>query len=404
MVKANDPSLHSWIEIAATSHFPIQNLPFGIFQTEDRDPRVGVAIGECILDLCVVAQHNMFELIDLDPNVFHRSSLNDFISLGRPVWRAVRNRVSELLRTSNEEICGNSDLIRECLIKQSDAQLLLPIPIADGILESSTGFHSGSKTLWQNEHISQHLRNSESATLPSPPTFTGDGIKLQHPEMEISSPHIQVPPSAPCQQLDFEVSIGLIINKAESAPEAITAEADASVFGFVVVNKWLVKDASAGAGSTTAMAVSPWVVTLDALEPFKVKAPEQTQKPLLEDVGSYYYDLKLEVQLQSENELENSLCSIPYKYTSSNLYKSLTSQSSIGSHLPGSRLIPSSENAYTALPALPPPSASPTMATERNQMLHTKEADTVVVRCYGERNGISIGFGEVRTRVLQKIV
>ena len=159
MIKANDPGLHSWIEIAPNSDFPIQNLPFGIFQTATKDPRIGVAIGDYILDLYAVAQHNLFELLDIDPAVFHRPYLNDFISLGKSQWRAVRNRVSELLRNDNEEISCNSRLMHECLVKMSQAQMLMPVKVSN-----YTDFYS---SIEHATNVGSMFRDPKNALLPN---------------------------------------------------------------------------------------------------------------------------------------------------------------------------------------------------------------------------------------------
>jgi len=129
MANPNDSSLRSWIDIAPNSDFPIQNLPFGVFVSEDRGSRLGVAIGEYVLDLYAVAQFGFFEDLELGPKmpkIFRRRSLNQFIALGRPAWRAVRQRVSELLRHDSEALRSDA-VMRECLVRQSEVQMLRPV-------------------------------------------------------------------------------------------------------------------------------------------------------------------------------------------------------------------------------------------------------------------------------------
>ncbi|MDX5437304.1 MAG: fumarylacetoacetase, partial [Pontibacter sp.] len=347
MIKANDPSLHSWIEIAPNSDFPIQNLPFGIFRTPTRDPRVGVAIGEYILDLCVVAQHNLFELIDIDPTVFHRPYLNDFIALGKPIWRAVRNRVSQLLRNDNEEISGSSDLIRECLVLQSDAEMLMPVKV-----QNYTDFYS---SIEHATNVGTMFRDPKNALLPNwkhiPIGYHGrassivvSGTPLHRPNGQTKAPDADAPTFGPSRLLDFELEVAFITGKETKLGESINPdEASDYIFGLVLFNDWSARDIQTWEyvplgpflAKSFGSSVSPWVVTLDALEPFKVKGPEQDPEPLpyLKFHGNHNYDINLEVLIKPEGGKENSICRSNYKYMYWNMNQQLAHQSSNGCNI-----------------------------------------------------------------------
>lgn len=420
MIKANDPALHSWIEIAADSEFPIQNLPFGIFSTPDRDPRVGVAIGEYILDLCVLGRRDFFVLIDLDPNVFHRPVLNDFIALGKPIWRAVRNRVSELLRNDNDEISGSSNLIRECLVKQSEAEMHLPVKVCN-----YTDFYS---SLEHATNVGAMFRGPENALHPNwkhlPVGYHGrassiviSGTPIYRPKGQIIAPDAATPVFGPTNQLDFELEVAFITGKETVLGQSITPnEADDYIFGLVLFNDWSARDVQAWEyvplgpflAKSFASSVSPWVVTLDALEPFRVKGPEQDPKPMpyLEYTGNRNYDLQLEVLLQTGNGPEYSISRSNFKYMYWNMNQQLAHQSSSGCNIQVGDLYASgtisgsAKDSYGSMLELTWRGTQPLLLPDGTERQFINDYDTVIMRGYGEHNGIRIGFGEVRGTVL----
>ncbi|AKD01924.1 fumarylacetoacetase [Pontibacter korlensis] len=420
MIRANDPSLHSWIEIDANSDFPIQNLPFGIFRTANRDPRVGVAIGDYILDLCELGRRDFFELIDLDPNVFHRPYLNDFIALGKPIWRAVRNRVSQLLRNDNDEISGNSNLIRALLVKQREAEMLLPVKVGN-----YTDFYSSME---HATNVGTMFRDPKNALLPNwkhiPIGYHGrassivvSGTDIHRPKGQTKAPDAETPTFGPTKLLDFELEVAFITGRETQLGQSITPnEADDYIFGLVLFNDWSARDIQTWEyvplgpflAKSFASSVSPWVVTLDALEPFKVKGPEQNPKPLpyLEFTGNHNYDINLEVLLQPEGGAENSICRSNYKFMYWNMNQQLAHQSSNGCNIQVGDMYASGtisgaeKDAYGSMLELTWRGTSPLQLSDGTERKFINDRDTVIMRGYGMKNGIRIGFGEVRTKVL----
>ncbi|MEJ8757347.1 fumarylacetoacetase [Pontibacter sp. H259] len=423
MLKANDPTLHSWIEIAPNSDFPIQNLPFGIFETDNRDPRVGVAIGEYVLDLLEVARLNFFELIDIDPNVFHRPHLNDFIALGKPTWRAVRNRVSALLRNDNDEISGNSRLIDQCLVKQSQVRMLMPVKVGN-----YTDFYS---SIEHATNVGTMFRDPKNALLPNwkhiPIGYHGrassiviSGTDIRRPNGQTKAPDAELPTFGPSRLLDFELEVAFITGKETKLGESITPdEANDYIFGLVLFNDWSARDIQTWEyvplgpflAKSFASSISPWVVTLDALEPFKVKGPVQDPKPLpyLEFTGNHNYDINLEVLIKPENGKENSICRSNYKYMYWNMNQQLAHQSSNGCNLQvgdmyASGTISGSEkDSYGSMLELTWRGTQPIKLADGTERKFINDYDTVIMRGYSERNGIRIGFGEVKGKVLPAI-
>ncbi|HEY4651369.1 MAG TPA: fumarylacetoacetase [Pontibacter sp.] len=420
MLKANDPALHSWIEIAPDSDFPIQNLPFGIFETDNRDPRVGVAIGDYVLDLCAVARLNFFELIDIDPNVFHRPYLNDFIALGKPTWRAVRNRVSALLRNDNDEISGSSDLIDRCLVKQSDVRMLLPVKVGN-----YTDFYS---SIEHATNVGTMFRDPKNALLPNwkhiPIGYHGrassivvSGTDVRRPNGQTKAPDADAPTFGPSRLLDFELEVAFITGKETRLGESITPnEASDYIFGLVLFNDWSARDMQTWEyvplgpflAKSFASSISPWVVTLDALEPFRVKGPVQDPKPLpyLEFSGNRNYDINLEVLIQPEGGAETSICRSNYKYMYWNMHQQLAHQSSngcniqIGDMYASGTISGSDKGSYGSMLELTWRGTQPITLADGTQRKFINDNDTVIMRGYGERNGIRIGFGEVKGKVL----
>jgi len=423
MLKANDPALHSWIEIAPNSDFPIQNLPFGIFETDNRDPRVGVAIGDYVLDLLEVARLNFFELIDIDPNVFHRPYLNDFIALGKPTWRAVRNRVSALLRNDNDEISGNSRLIDQCLVKQSDVRMLMPVKVGN-----YTDFYS---SIEHATNVGTMFRDPKNALLPNwkhiPIGYHGrassivvSGTDVRRPNGQTKAPDADVPTFGPSRLLDFELEVAFITGKETKLGESITPnEADNYIFGLVLFNDWSARDIQTWEyvplgpflAKSFASSISPWVVTLDALEPFKVKGPVQDPKPLpyLEFSGNHNYDIYLEVLIQPEGAAETSICHSNFKYMYWNMNQQLAHQSSngcniqVGDMYASGTISGSDKGSYGSMLELTWRGTHPLKLSDGTERKFINDYDTVIMRGYGERNGIRIGFGEVKGKVLPAI-
>jgi len=423
MLKANDPALHSWIEISPNSDFPIQNLPFGIFETDDRDPRVGVAIGDYVLDLCAVGRLNFFELIDIDPNVFHRPYLNDFIALGKPIWRAVRNRVSALLRNDNDEISGSSDMIERCLVKQSNVRMLMPVKVGN-----YTDFYS---SIEHATNVGTMFRDPKNALLPNwkhiPIGYHGrassivvSGTEIRRPNGQTKAPDADVPTFGPSRLLDFELEVAFITGKETRLGESITPnEADNYIFGLVLFNDWSARDMQTWEyvplgpflAKSFASSISPWVVTLDALEPFKVKGPAQDPKPLpyLEFSGNHNYDINLEVLIQPEGAAETSICHSNFKYMYWNMNQQLAHQSSngcniqVGDMYASGTISGSDKGSYGSMLELTWRGTQPITLSDGTERKFINDYDTVIMRGYGERNGIRIGFGEVKGKVLPAI-
>jgi fumarylacetoacetase len=298
------------------SDFPIQNLPYGVFRRPGEAPRVGVAVGEKVLDLALLGEAGLFaEVAGLPEGVFARDSLNPFLELGRPVWRAVRGRVSGLLEEGNGELRDRAELVDRALVPVGEVELLLPVRVGDYVdfyssIEHATNlgrmFRPGGEPLmpnWRHLPVGYHGRSGSIVVSGTP----------------VRRPHGQLPPArsggtptwGPTRQLDVELEVGFLTGPGNPLGTRVPASGVREhVFGLVLVNDWSARDVQRWEyqplgpflGKSFATSISPWVVTLDALEPYREAGPGQDPPvlPYLEVDEPWAFDVELEVRLSSD--------------------------------------------------------------------------------------------------------
>jgi fumarylacetoacetase len=324
----NDPSLRSFIEVDLSSDFPIQNLPYAVFSTADGlAPRVGVAIGDAVLDLWELEQDGRLDVGDL--GVFAEPSLNRFMSLGPKVWSRTRARISELLRHDNPELRDNDSLRSRALVPMKSAKLLLPIAVA-----GYTDFYSSKE---HATNVGVMFRGKDNALQPNwlhmPIGYNGrastvvvSGTPVRRPRGQLKPPGADAPSFGACKRLDFELEMGVVVGQASAMGEMLTeAQAEAMIFGFVLLNDWSARDIQQweyvplGPFQAKAFATSigPWIVTREALQPFRLHGPEQQPAPLpyLQQRDAHNYDMQLDVGLRAPGmAAPASICATNFKY------------------------------------------------------------------------------------------
>jgi fumarylacetoacetase len=426
---ANDPSLHSWIDIRPTDDFPIQNLPFGVMEVPEWGPRLAVAIGGYALDLYECAQLGYFDSIAEDvpalgaalPKVFRRRSLNAFLRLGPAAWRAVRERVSELLRHDNPTLRDNELAMRTCLLRQRDVTMLRPVKPTNYVdfyssLEHATNvgamFRPDNPLLpnWRHLPIAYHGRAN---------SIVASGTPVRRPQGQYRPAGQEAPVFGPTQQLDFELETAFIVGRATQQGHTVPlAEAESHIFGVVLFNDWSARDIQSWEyqplgpflGKNFASSVSPWVVTLDALEPFRVAGPEQEPQPLpyLRGDGDQHFDIQLEVLLKPAGSpvapLVISHTSMKYLYWS--MAQQLTHHASNGCPLAAGDIYASgtisgpTPGSLGSLLEMTQRGTQPLNLPGDLQMGFLRDGDTITLRGYAEKNGIRIGLGEVSGTIL----
>jgi fumarylacetoacetase len=328
MSNPNDPALRSFIPVDPASDFPIQNLPYGVFSTAALPtPRVGVAIGDFVLDLWELEQDCRLNVGPL--GVFSASSLNPFMALGPKVWARTRARISELLRHDNDELRDNENLRRLALVPMADARLHLPITVA-----GYTDFYASRE---HATNVGVMFRGKDNALQPNwlhmPIGYNGrastvvvSGTKVRRPRGQLKPPNAEHPSFGPSRRLDFELEMGAVIGQASPMGEMLTeAQSSEMIFGFVLLNDWSARDIQQWEyvplgpfqGKAFATSISPWVVTSAALEPFRRQGPPQVPQPLpyLQQSRPNNYDLELEAGLRTASMKEpKRVCRTNFKY------------------------------------------------------------------------------------------
>jgi fumarylacetoacetase len=420
MLPTNDPSLRSWINVSPASDFPIQNLPFGIFKTETRSPRVGVAIGDQMLDLPALAYLGFFDALEIDRAVFEMTTLNAFIALGQPTWRAVRERISHLLRADNPELQNQTALHAQCLVSQAEAEMLLPVTIGD-----YTDFYS---SIDHATNMGKMLRDPANALLPNwkhiPVGYHGrassiviSGTPIHRPKGQTKAPDAEVPSFGPTKLMDFELETAFIIGKSTALGESVTtAAAGDHIFGMVLFNDWSARDIqgweyvplgpflSKNFGST----ISPWIVTMDALEPFRVKGYVQEPKvlPYLEYSGDKNIDITLDVFIKPENSDETRICRSNYKYMYWTMEQQLTHHTvngcniNIGDMMASGTISGPDEGSFGSMMEITWRGTKPVKMADGTERKFINDGDTLIIRGFAERDGVRIGFGECSGKVL----
>ncbi|WP_166653638.1 fumarylacetoacetase [Paraburkholderia flava] len=314
-----DPSRRSWLDTAndPSCDFPIQNLPFGIFSdSRDAIPRVGVAIGDRIVDLSVLEQAGLLTLGgDASRGLaaaLRDDALNAFISLGREAWRSVRVQLGNLLDQHTATLRDDAALRERALINAADATLHLPVRIS-----GYTDFYSSKE---HATNVGSMFRDPKNALLPNwsemPIGYNGrassvvaSGTPVRRPNGQLKLPDAERPVFGACRKLDIELETGFIIGSGSALGEPIACEdAESHIFGMVLLNDWSARDIQQWEyvplgpfnSKTFATTISPWIVTLDALEPFRVAQPVQEPQPLayLRHDGAHAFDIELEVRLR----------------------------------------------------------------------------------------------------------
>ena len=415
MPHPNDPSLRSFIPVAPTSDFPIQNLPYGIFSAKDGlAPRVGVAIGDYVLDLWQLAQDCRFDVVE--PGVFAASQLNPFMALGPKVWSSTRARISQLLRHDEPELRDNEELRKRALVPMADIKLHMPFAVA-----GYTDFYSSKE---HATNVGVMFRGKDNALQPNwlhmPIGYNGrastvvvSGTGIKRPRGQLKPPTAEVPGFGPCKRLDFELEMGVVVGQASAMGEMLTEQqAEDMIFGFVILNDWSARDIQqweyVPLGPFQAKAfgtsISPWVVTREALEPFRLHGPTQDPKPLpyLQQTQPNNYDMALEVGLRAAplNEAA-TICRTNFRYMYWSSVQQLVHHASSGcamnvGDLLGSGTISGPEKDQRgSLLEISWNGTEPIELAPGVKRSFLEDGDSLVMRGWCQGDGYRVGFGEV---------
>jgi fumarylacetoacetase len=401
------------IDIPENSDFSIHNIPFGIFSTQDRSPRIGVAIGEHILDLAAVAELDVF---DFNTALLEKDTLNDFISLGKEITTRVRKNIQHWLKDDNSVLAGKPELF----VKQSEAQMHMPVAVGD-----YTDFYS---SLEHATNVGKMFRDPENALLPNwkhiPVGYHGrassiivSGQPIHRPKGQTMPNGADSPVFGPTKRLDFELEMGFICGKETNLGESVsTANAEDYIFGLVLFNDWSARDIQKWEyvplgpflAKNFASSISPWVVTLEALEPFKLAGPKQEPEvlPYLTYEGEKNYDIHLEVGITPEEGEETTVCQSNFKHMYWNMAQQLAHHTvngcniNIGDMMASGTISGKQENSFGSMLELSWGGTQPIQLKDGSERKFIEDGDIVTMRGYAQNGDIRVGFGEVSAKVL----
>ncbi|MEZ4886434.1 MAG: fumarylacetoacetase [Chitinophagales bacterium] len=410
----------SWIEVAPNSDFSIHNLPYGIFEVKGRGPRAGVAIGDSILDLYAVARLGLLDDLNIPSSVFQQSVLNDFIALGKAYWTSLRARLTELLSADNQELRPHTDSV---LVDRHSAKMHLPVNVGD-----YTDFYSSKE---HATNVGIMFRGADNALMPNwkhlPVGYHGrassiivSGTPVRRPKGQTKAADAETPTFGPSRLLDFELETAFIVGKNTALGESIPiAEAEDAIFGVVLFNDWSARDIQGWEyvplgpflGKSFASSISPWIVTIEALAPFRIENYPQDLPvlPYLQSPANKRFDVNLEVAIKPKNSEEKVVCRSNFKYMYWNMPQQLAHHTVNGCNMKvgdmcGSGTISgTTPDSFGSMLELTWRGANPMEMPDGSTRKFINDYDTVIMRGFAEKDGVRVGFGEVSGEVLPAV-
>jgi fumarylacetoacetase len=419
-IPANDPTLRSWIDVPAGSDFPIQNIPFGIAGTGERSARPFTRIGDTAIDLSVLADAGLLNGIDIDLACFKAPVLNPLLRHGRQGTRRLRQRLSDLLSAVNPELRDNSALRAKALLPVASITMHLPVNIGD-----YTDFYSSRQHAY---NVGCMFRDPANALLPNwlhmPVGYHGrassivvSGTPIRRPMGQYKPSPDAAPEFGPSRQLDLELEVAFITYEGNALGDRIpTAEAEDRIFGLVLFNDWSARDIQAWEyvplgpflGKNFGSSMSAWVVTLDALEPFRIASPKQEPEvlPYLKGAPDMHFDIALEVALQPKGTAETVISRSNFKHMYWSMAQQLAHHTVNGCNVRAGDVMASgtisgdTPDSYGSMLELAWKGTKPVKLNDGSERKFLQDGDTLIIRGHCEKSGVRIGFGEVSGEIL----
>lgn len=423
-ITANDPNRKSWLPVPENSDFPIQNIPFGVFITKDDVITIGSRIGDFAIDLGALQQLGYFEGIELTDDMFMQDTLNDFISDGKKTWRLVRNRIAEIFDVENPKLRDNAAHKEVVVCPVDEVEMQLPVLIGD-----YTDFYSSKE---HATNVGMMFRDPANALLPNwlqipvgyhgrSSTIVPSGIPVHRPMGQILPNGESTPVFGPSRSIDFELEMAFITTDANIMGENIPVhEAEDYIFGMVLLNDWSARDIQKWEyvplgpflAKNFASSISPWIVTMDALEPFRTKGPKQDPNPLpyLQQKGKHAYDIHLEVSIAPENVAPTVVSQSNFKYMYWSMSQQLAHHTSNGCRVNSGDMMGSgtisgpTPDSYGSMLELTWNGKNPIKMQDGTERKFINDNDTVIMKGYCKNNEVRIGFGEVSSKLLPPFV
>ncbi|MBN1338526.1 MAG: fumarylacetoacetase [Bacteroidales bacterium] len=414
----------SWLEIPANSEFSMLNIPFGVIRNKFGKVRCATRIGDFAIDLNALADYSYFDDLDLsDITVFKQESLNAFIDLGRPAWKSVRKRIIEIFSPGSEMLRHEPEEKDDVLHHISEVKELMPVFIRD-----YTDFYS---SMQHAVNVGKMFRDPDKALLPNwkhiPVGYHGrassifvSGTRVHRPKGQILPAGSDTPLFGPTQSMDFELEMAFISAHANKPGEPIPVEkAEDHIFGLVLFNdlsardiqKWEYVPLGPFQGKSFASVISPWVVTLEALEPFRIDGPVQDPEvlPYLGCKGKRSFDIELEVFLRQDNGQETRVCQSNMKHLYWNMAQQLAHQTANGCNISTGDLYASGTisgpeaSSFGSMLELSWNGTKPIRLQDGTERKYIRDYDTIVMKGFNSVKGQRIGFGECSVEILPSV-
>lgn len=418
---ANDPTRKTWLNIPENTDFPIQNIPFGVFLTRDDIITIGTRIGDFAIDLGAMHQLGYFKGIGLTDDIFLQDCLNDFISDGKKTWRLVRSRISDIFLQTSPGLRDDPEHRKQILFTMDEIEMQLPVNVGD-----YTDFYASKE---HATNVGTLFRDPENALLPNwtriPIGYHGRSSSIIPSGTPVRRPIGQSKPTSedgtpnfgPSKLLDFELEMAFITTDTNDLGKRISIdEAEDYIFGLVLFNDWSARDIQGWEyvplgpflGKSFASTISPWIVTLDALEPFRTEGPTQEPTPLpyLNHGSLKNFDINLQVGIQPEDDEETVVANSNFKYMYWSMAQQLTHHTLNGCNVRSGDMMGSgtisgpTKDSYGSMLELSWRGQNPVPLKNGKERKFINDHDTVIMRAYAEKNGLRIGFGECNGKVL----
>ncbi len=415
--------MKSWIEIPANSDFPLENLPYGIAEVVPGKINAVSRIGDYAVDLEKLEWFHVFDDLEFDfEGVFSQTTLNDFIELGREAHLAVRQRLQKVF---SADFAEDEDLLVSIqafgLHHIENITMLMPVKVTD-----YTDFYS---SIEHATNVGKMFRDPANALLPNwrhlPVGYHGrassiviSGTNIHRPKGQTLPQGADNPVFGPSQMLDFELELAFVVARSTELGDSVTAaEAEDYIFGFLLFNDLSARDIQSWEyvplgpflSKNFGSVVSPWIVTLDALDPFRVKGPEQDPEvlPYLKTEGLRNFNINLEVIIKPENAEENLVCRSNFRFMYWNICQQLAHHTvngcniNIGDLYASGTISGSEPGSYGSMLELTWRGANPTKLNDGSERKFINDNDTLIMRGFAEKAGLRVGFGECVTKILK---
>jgi fumarylacetoacetase len=409
----------SWLDIPSDNDFGLDNIPFGIFSVEGRK-RAATRIGNTVVDLNAIQKAGLFSDINLPDDIFNQSTLNDFIALGKTATNKTRTRIQELFSYDNGELRDNESERLNVLWSLNEVEMHMPVRVGD-----YTDFYSSRE---HATNVGTMFRDPNNALLPNwlhiPVGYHGrassivvSGTPIHRPKGQTKADDADAPTYGPSRLLDFELEMAFVVGKGNELGTSISVEnAEDHIFGMVIFNDWSARDIQKWEyvplgpflGKNFGSSISPWIITMEALEPFRAASPKQEPAvlPYLEMKKDHNFDIKLQAIIETEKGDSVTVSNSNFKYMYWSMAQQLAHHTvngcnmNVGDMCASGTISGPTPDSYGSMLEISWKGTKPVAMPDGTERKFILDGDTVVMKAYCEKGGKRIGFGEVRTKVL----